>query len=154
MKKTTKKVAAPAPAAPVAAAKPAVAKPAAKSAAKAPVAKAPAAKAAAPGKKPAAKAAAPAKKAPAVVSEPPATFITAKIDIGFGNQLFIRGTGPGLSWDQGTVMDCVGAGLWTIAVKNATAPVSFKVLVNDLSWSVGADFTAEPGQSITVSPEF
>lgn len=150
MKKTTKKVAAPAPVAPVAAAKPA-----AKPAAKAPVAKAPAVKAAAPGKKPAAaKAAAPAKKAPAVVSEPPATFITAKIDIGFGNQLFIRGTGPGLSWDQGVVMDCVGAGLWTIAVKNATTPVSFKVLVNDLSWSVGDDFTAEPGQSITVSPLF
>ena len=105
-------------------------------------------------KAPAKKTAAPAKKKPAVTTEPPATFISAKIDIGFGNHLYLRGTGPGLSWDHGIAMDCVGAGLWTVTVKHATAPVAFKLLVNDLSWSTGDDFTAEPGQSITVVPAF
>ena len=115
---------------------------------------------AAPAAKPAAKAApakktsAPAKTKPAVTTEPPATFISAKIDIGFGNQLFIRGTGPGLSWDHGVPMECVGAGLWTVTVKHATQPVTFKVLVNDLSWSTGEDFAVEPGQSVTVVPSF
>jgi hypothetical protein len=106
-------------------------------------------------KAPAKKTAAPAaKKKPAVATEPPATFISAKIDIGFGNHLYIRGTGPGLSWDHGLAMDCVGAGLWTSTVKNATSPVTFKVLVNDLSWSTGNDFVVEPGQSVTVVPAF
>lgn len=118
------------------------------SSAKAPSAPKPAAKA------PAKKTTAPAKKKPAVTTEPPATFITAKIDIGFGNHLYIRGTGPGLSWDHGLAMDCVGAGLWTSTVKHATMPVTFKVLVNDLSWSTGNDFVVEPGQSVTVVPAF
>ena len=103
---------------------------------------------------PAKKSAAPAKKKPAVNSEPPATFISANIDIGFGNHLYIRGEGPGLTWEHGVAMDCVGANLWTTTVKNAAAPVVFKLLVNDLSWSVGNDFIAEPGQSLTVQPEF
>ena len=105
-------------------------------------------------KAPAKKLTAPAKKKPAVTTEPPATFISAKIDIGFGNHLYIRGTGPGLSWDHGLAMDCVGAGLWTSTVKHATAPVTFKVLVNDLSWSTGNDFVVEPGQSVTIVPSF
>ncbi|MDB6113764.1 MAG: hypothetical protein JWQ83_2050 [Lacunisphaera sp.] len=123
-----------------------------KTTAKTPV---PAAKATkAPAKAPAKKTTAPAKTKPSRTSEPPATFISAKIDIGFGNHLYVRGTGPGLSWDRGIAMDCVGAGLWTITVKQATAPVTFKLLVNDLSWSAGDDFVAEPGQSITVVPGF
>jgi hypothetical protein len=118
---------------------------------------APDAKSAAPAratKAPAKKTAAPAKKKPAVASEPPATFISAKIDIGFGNHLYLRGEGPGLSWDHGLAMDCVGNALWTGAVKNATTPVTFKVLVNDLTWSEGPDYTVQAGQSITITPTF
>ena len=114
----------------------------------------PAAAPAAPAKAPAKKTVAPARKKPAVTSEPPATFISAKIDIGFGNHLYIRGEGPGLSWDHGLAMDCVGTGLWTISIAKAALPVTFKVLVNDLSWSAGNDFVAEPGQSITIEPTF
>jgi hypothetical protein len=105
-------------------------------------------------KAPAKKMTAPAKKKATVTTEPPATFISAKIDIGFGNHLYIRGTGPGLSWDHGLAMDCVGAGLWTSTVKHATIPVTFKVLVNDATWSTGNDFVVEPGQSVTVVPSF
>jgi hypothetical protein len=103
---------------------------------------------------PARKSAAPAKRKPAVHTEPPATFISAKIDIGFGNHLYIRGDGPGLSWDHGLAMDCVGTDLWTVSVKNAATLVTFKLLVNDLTWSSGNDFTAEPGQSLTITPAF
>lgn len=111
---------------------------------------APAIKAATPAKK----VSAPAKKKPAVAAEPPATFISAQIDIGFGNHLYLRGEGPGLSWDHGIAMDSVGANLWTSAVKGAKLPVVFKVLVNDLTWNAGADYVVEPGQSITVTPTF
>ena len=133
MKKTTKKT--------VAAAK-AVAKPVAKAAVKVAVK---AVKAATK------KLAAPAKKK---TGEPPVTFISAQVDIGFGNLLFVRGAGPGLSWERGLPMDCVGTGLWTVSVKNAAQPVVFKVLVNDLSWSSGEDYVVSPGQSVTITPSF
>ena len=101
---------------------------------------------------PAKKPAAPAKKKTA--GEPPATFISAQIDIGFGNHLYLRGEGPGLSWDHGVAMDNTGSNLWTATIKGATLPVVFKVLVNDLTWNTGADTSVEPGQSITVYPTF
>ncbi len=104
--------------------------------------------------KPVKKSAAPAKIKIGAAAEPPATFISAKIDIGFGQHLYLRGEGPGLSWQHGLAMDCVGANLWTITIKNAADPVVFKLLVNDVTWSHGHDFITAPGQSITVVPTF
>jgi hypothetical protein len=102
---------------------------------------------------PAKKTAAPAARKKAA-AEPPATFISAQIDIGFGNHLYLRGEGPGLSWDIGVAMDNTGSNLWTASVKGAKLPVVFKVLVNDLTWNTGADYSVNPGQSITVYPTF
>lgn len=94
------------------------------------------------------------KKKKSTTSEPPATFISAQVDIGFGNHLTIRGSGPGLSWDEGLVMDCVGPNLWTVSIKKAAQPVIFKVLVNDLTWSAGVDYTVAAGKSVTITPTF
>ncbi|HYC70919.1 MAG TPA: hypothetical protein VEB66_06925 [Opitutaceae bacterium] len=107
-----------------------------------------------PAKPAARKAAAPAKKKTAAPSESPATFISAKVDIGFGNHLFLRGSAPGLSWDRGIAMDCVAADIWTASLKNVKEPVAFKLLVNDVAWSTGSDYVVEPGQSVTVTPTF
>jgi hypothetical protein len=82
------------------------------------------------------------------------TTITAKIDIGFGNKLWIRGDGPGLSWEKGLVMDCVADDKWSIALSDAGAPVVFKFLVNDLSWSTGDDYIAQPGATLALAPTF
>lgn len=133
--------------------KPAKSAPAAKSV-PAKAVKATAPKAAAVKAAPTKKTAVPAKKKVDVAAEPPATFISAQIDIGFGNHLYLRGEGPGLSWDHGVAMDSVGSNLWTASVKGAQLPVLFKVLVNDLSWSTGADYVVDPGQSITITPTF
>ncbi len=100
------------------------------------------------------KSAAPARKKPVVVTDAPATVISAKIDVGLGNHLFLRGAGPGLSWDRGTAMQCVGTDLWVLTLKDATSPILFKLLVNDLNWSVGDDFAAAPGTRVTVVPTF
>jgi len=100
-----------------------------------------------------AKKSAPAKKAPAVTAVPPATYISAKIDIGFGNLLYLRGEGPGISWDKGLLMECSNGAIWTATIPGATTIV-FKVLVNDLSWSIGKDYVVEPGQSVTIIPTF
>ena len=82
------------------------------------------------------------------------TTITALIDIGFGNLLYIRGEGAGLSWDKGTPLDCISDDKWSITLGESARPVVFKFLVNDTSWSSGEDFTIAPGTSISVTPVF
>ncbi|MBI5382650.1 MAG: hypothetical protein HZA31_12180 [Opitutae bacterium] len=97
-------------------------------------------------------------KAPVVKEPAPektaATVIAAQIDIGFGNILFIRGEGAGLSWDQGTAMENVSADQWRFTCKDAAGPITFKFLVNDLTWSVGDDYVVNPGAAVTLEPTF
>ncbi len=129
----------------------------------APVAKTPVAKTSV-AKVPAAKAPAvkaPAVKAPAVKAPPvkataklPATQITALINVGFGNTLYVRGEGAGLSWDTGLALDCVGDGQWSVSISSEGEKVVYKFLINDLTWSAGADYVAEPGSKVTVEPAF
>jgi hypothetical protein len=112
--------------------------------------------------KPVAKQAAPAEAAPArtIVAEPrPAeekivTTVVAKIDVGLGNTLFIRGQGDGLSWDRGTPLHCVDASTWLWATTGAREKVVFKLLLNDQVWSHGEDLTAESGKRLEVVPSF
>jgi hypothetical protein len=84
----------------------------------------------------------------------PPTLITAKIDVGFGNTLFLRGDGPGLSWNKGVALACAEEAAWTISLANAVRPVVFKFLINDETWSRGEDYTAAPGSKAELSPTF
>jgi hypothetical protein len=156
MKKSTKSSKSPAPATKsvgkktpaVSAAKPAaVKKPAKKIAVKSVKAKAPVAV------KPAAKTLVKTSVkpvAPAVVT----TTITATIDIGFGNALYLRGEGAGLSWDHGLLMNCVANDCWSLELSESARPLIYKFLVNDLTWSAGEDYTARAGENVTLVPTF
>ncbi len=92
----------------------------------------------------------------AVRSRKPAatTSIIARYDVGFGNQLFIRGEGPGLSWDRGIPMECRGADEWRWSSAAATQPFPFKLLINDHHWSEAENAVAEPGKTTEISPVF
>lgn len=90
----------------------------------------------------------------AVSAKPVTTTIIAVLDVGFGNTLFIRGQGPGLSWDQGIPMTCVAPNEWQIALPESPRGYVFKVLVNDVNWSLGSDFFVESGGTVTITPEF
>ncbi len=90
----------------------------------------------------------------AVVTRVVTTTISAQIDIGFGNALYIRGEGPGLSWDRGVLMNCVSDNLWQIVFAESARPIVLKFLVNDLSWSAGEDYTVVPGASVSLTPTF
>ena len=82
----------------------------------------------------------PAAAAPAVKSvvaaapaKPVKTTIAARVDVGFGNALFLRGEGPGLSWDVGLPMQNVGADLWQVTLQENARAYTFKFLVNDVA---------------------
>jgi hypothetical protein len=89
-----------------------------------------------------------------VVRAPVVTIITARIDIGFGNTLYLRGEGAGLSWDRGTLMNCVADNCWSLPLPESGRPVIFKFLVNDLSWSAGQDYTVASGDTLATTPMF
>lgn len=159
-KNTTKSKLSPAPATKPVAAKPAAKKKPVTTAAAAPVTKTKAVAVA-----PAKPVASPAVAIPAPLTAPPAmvkpvtqhpvlTTLIAKIDVGFGNALFIRGEGAGLSWDSGLAMECVGNDLWRVVLGESQRGFTFKFLVNDLTWSTGPDYTAASGASLTLQPEF
>ena len=94
------------------------------------------------------------KPLPVATLAPKLTTITAKIDIGFGNTLFVRGEGAGLSWNHGVALDCVDDDKWSITLPGAHRAVIFKFLVNDLTWSAGSDYIVEPGSAAVIVPTF
>jgi hypothetical protein len=101
------------------------------------------------------KSAAPSEAPPVVVKPKGAKVtITAKIDIGFGNTLFIRGDGAGLSWETGKALACAEGDTWSVVLSGVEKPLAFKFLVNDETWSAGQNFEAAPGDTVTVTPGF
>jgi len=141
-KKTTKKVAAKAPAKKVA------------------VKKAPAKKVAV--KKTAAKKAAPAKKAAtkkvaakkAASKKLELTSIIARVDVGFGNALYIRGEGAGLNWNQGVLLENESPYEWAFKTSKAKTTVTFKFLINDEVWADGENLIVAAGGTSISSPIF
>jgi len=82
------------------------------------------------------------------------TRIEAQIDVGFGNTLYIRGEGPGLSWERGIAMACTSDDRWAVSIPDASRPVVCKFLINDIVWNDGDDFVVMPGTSISFAPAF
>lgn len=75
--------------------------------------------------------------------------------IGIGNKLFIRGEGPGLSWEKGVPLQFVSIGKWRWETADAQAPVTAKLYKNDETecTSLG-DLSIDPGQQREVTATF
>jgi hypothetical protein len=84
----------------------------------------------------------------------PVTSVAAKIDVGFGNALFIRGQGPGLSWETGTPLKCRDGSIWVWSADNGKEKIEFKLLLNDQVWAEGDNITIAAGEKIEVVPRF
>jgi hypothetical protein len=81
------------------------------------------------------------------------TTIDVKLDVGFGNALYLRGEGSGLNWERGVPLSCVDGKTWRWS-QPVTSPITCKVLLNDKVWSSGHDLKVAPGQKIEVAPAF
>jgi hypothetical protein len=82
-----------------------------------------------------------------------ATTIEAKIDVGYGNVLYLRGQGPGLSWERGVPCECVNGNTWRWTAPRAER-LTFKLLLNDSVWARGADLVIGPGEKLEIVPSF
>lgn len=81
------------------------------------------------------------------------TTISTDIDIGFGNQLYIRGEGNGLSWDKGIAMKNE-KNSWTWKSTKCENNFEYKLLINDEIWSTGDNFIAVAREKNKVTPKF
>jgi hypothetical protein len=94
--------------------------------------------------------------APTAVAKPKGSRVTivAKIDVGFGNILSLRGDEPFLTWKKGTPLGSCASDKWEIVLTGVDRPFQFKFLVNDTSWSIGDNYTISPGDTLTLTPAF
>ena len=83
------------------------------------------------------------------------TRLVATAYIGIGNKLFIRGEGPGLSWDKGVALQFVSIGKWHWETAEATAPIRAKLYKNDQTECTSAGtITLESGHQHQVNAGF
>ena len=82
------------------------------------------------------------------------TSIIARVDVGFGNTLYVRGEGAGLSWEKGAALKNITPYEWGFASKKGSGPVTFKFLINDILWAEGEDLTVAVGGKSVSSPTF
>lgn len=84
-----------------------------------------------------------------------ATRLLVTAYIGIGNRLFIRGQGPGLSWEKGVPLQFVSIGKWRWETNDANAPVQFKLYKNDDTecTALGSQ-SLEPGHQQEVTAAF
>lgn len=90
-----------------------------------------------------------------VLTSDGATRLVVTAYIGIGNRLFIRGNGPGLSWEKGVPLQFVSIGKWRWETNEAGGPVQFKLLKNDEQECTGlGTLTIEPGHQHEVTAAF
>jgi len=88
------------------------------------------------------------------VSADGATRLIVTAYIGIGNRLFIRGEGPGLTWEKGVPLSFVSIGKWRWETNDASRAVKFKIYKNDeIECSALGEQSLEPGaqQDLTAS---
>ena len=101
-----------------------------------------------------------AKKAVKKVAKPDAkkaatkTTIAARVDVGFGNNLYIRGEGAGLSWDVGILMRNLSPYEWAWETKSSDNTIEYKLLINDELWANGENQFAQRDETAITAPTF
>jgi F0F1-type ATP synthase membrane subunit b/b' len=90
-----------------------------------------------------------------VLSSDGATRLLVTAYIGIGNRLFIRGQGPGLSWEKGVPLQFVSIGKWRWETNDANGPVEFKLYKNDdLECAALGSRSLDPGHQQEVTAAF
>lgn len=92
---------------------------------------------------------------PTTASPDGAIRLTVTAYIGIGNRLFVRGDGPGLTWDEGTPLQFVSIGKWRWETDEAAGPVKLRLYKNDqIECSTLGELTLKPGQQREVNAAF
>jgi chemotaxis protein histidine kinase CheA len=82
------------------------------------------------------------------------TTVVANVMIGIGNKPYVRGEGPGLSWDEGVSMNFIEIGKWAWSPPRKNASLTVQIYRNDQDPDKGGKVNVEPGQKLEITPDF
>ncbi len=82
------------------------------------------------------------------------TSVVANVMIGIGNKPFLRGEGPGLSWDEGVPMNFVEIGKWAWSPTRKNTTLTVQVYRNDEDPDQGGKYEVKPGEKVEITPDF
>ena len=82
------------------------------------------------------------------------TTVVANVMIGIGNKPFLRGEGPGLSWDEGVSMNFIEIGKWAWSPPRKNASLTVQVYRNDQDPDKGGKVVVKPGQKLEITYRF
>jgi hypothetical protein len=82
------------------------------------------------------------------------TSLIATAYIGIGNKLFLRGDGPGLSWEEGVPMQFLSIGKWGWSSLDIDAPITCRIYKNDDEPPIDGDIILNPSELKEISPRF
>ncbi len=82
------------------------------------------------------------------------TRIIVKLDVGFPNNLYLRGNGPSLNWDKGILLKNVKADEWIWEIVGNFDSFEFKVLLNDKIFESGENHILQCGKDLLYTPQF
>jgi len=82
------------------------------------------------------------------------TTVVANVMIGIGNKPFLRGEGPGLSWEEGVSMNFVEIGKWAWSPPRKNASLTVQIYRNDQDPDKAGKVEVKPGQKIEITPDF
>lgn len=94
------------------------------------------------------------RKKAASISKKEKTQIIVRYNVGYNNNLFIRGTGAGLSWDHGAMLKNIGPDEWVWETSVPFKECEFKVLINDHRYESGENHHIHDGISLQYTPKF
>ena len=82
------------------------------------------------------------------------TTVVANVMIGIGNKPYLRGEGPGLSWDEGVPMNFIEIGKWAWSPSRKNASLTVQVYRNDQDPDKGGKIEVKPSQKLEITPDF
>ncbi|MDR3624231.1 MAG: hypothetical protein P4L16_03710 [Chlamydiales bacterium] len=82
------------------------------------------------------------------------TKVIIDYDVGFGNSLYIRGQGAGLTWEKGVQLKNVKANEWIWETCATCTVAEFKILINDRQYETGPNHSIKCGSTTQYSPRF
>jgi predicted alpha/beta superfamily hydrolase len=87
------------------------------------------------------------------VPRPSATTLRIHYPAG-SHALTLRGDGAGLNWDTGVPLTAGADDTYTFTVADLQAPLQWKPLLDDATWSRGPNYKVSPGATVDVYPHF
>jgi hypothetical protein len=82
------------------------------------------------------------------------TRVIVQFDVGFNNNIFIRGNDAGLNWEKGIMLRNTQPNEWIWETEKLFNSCEFKILINDSQYELGDNHMLDYGRTIRYTPHF